>query len=303
MLDSIISPEELNSETGSPSGKEVLNIYLNEFSVQSLLTAEEELQLGREIFEGGEKAIAAKDKLIITNLRLVVSIARKYQGHGLELPDLIQEGNLGLIKAVGKWDYRRGLRFSTYATWWIRQFIGRAIADQGKTIRLPVHLRDTLRKISKARAEFTNTNGREPDLAELACEVKVLRRRKGELGLSTQSIGTHSLEQALQAAQIQPVSMTCQVGTTDESLEDSLVDRQSINPEDAVIIAETSAQIQRILKAIPTRERRVLKLRFGLEDGIEHSLSECGEKLGVTRERIRQLQIRGLRLLRQIIQS
>jgi RNA polymerase primary sigma factor len=151
--------KEMTAET-LPLEEDILKIYLDEFGIEGLLTAEEEQQLGQEMSASGARAAAAKERLIIANLRLVVSIARKFQGHGVELADLIQEGNLGLMKAVAKWDYQRGFRFSTYATWWIRQSIGRAIADQGKTIRLPVHVGDTLRKVAKARAHFTDREGR-----------------------------------------------------------------------------------------------------------------------------------------------
>jgi RNA polymerase primary sigma factor len=294
--------KEMTAET-LPLEEDILKIYLDEFGIEGLLTAEEEQQLGQEMSAGGARAAAAKERLIIANLRLVVSIARKFQGHGVELADLIQEGNLGLMKAVAKWDFQRGFRFSTYATWWIRQSIGRAIADQGKTIRLPVHVGDTLRKVAKARAQFTDREGRKPDLTELANEMADLSRKKLPAGSSGQPVSLEHLKQILKAAQLQPISLTSPIGDEDDSLEDILEDPEAVNPEDAVVKEELSAQLQSLLETLPERERRILELRYGLVDGQEHSLSDCAAKLGLTKERIRQIQLKGIRKLQQNIQA
>jgi len=237
----------------------------------------------KKIDEGQQEADAAKKQLIEANLRLVVSIAKRYTNRGLQFLDLIQEGNLGLMKAVDKFNYRRGYKFSTYATWWVRQAITRAIADQARTIRIPVHMIETINKLVRAQRQLQQELGRDPTTEELAkrLDMPVAKVRK-----------------VLRVAQ-EPISLETPVGEEEEShLGDFIVDRRVISPSEAVITLNLREQTAEVLKTLSPREEKVIKMRFGLMDGSEHTLEEVGQHFAVTRERIRQIEAKALRKLR-----
>jgi RNA polymerase primary sigma factor len=243
-----------------------------------------ELRRTLQIIERGElEADAAKKQLIEANLRLVVSIAKRYTNRGLQFLDLIQEGNIGLMKAVDKFNYRRGYKFSTYATWWVRQAITRAIADQARTIRIPVHMIETINKLVRAQRKLQQELGREPTTEELAkrLELPVPKIRK-----------------VLRIAQ-EPISLETPVGEEEEShLGDFIVDRRVVSPSEAVINLNLREQTAEVLKTLSPREEKIIKMRFGLMDGSEHTLEEVGQHFAVTRERIRQIEAKALRKLR-----
>ena len=255
--------------------KSIIDLYINSTHIHPLLTRREEIQIGMDIEAGGGKAEAAKDKLIVSNLRLVVRIAKKYQGYGLLLPDLIQEGNIGLMTAVNKWDYKRGFKFSTYATWWIRQRIVRAISESGRSIRLPVHVCEELRRINRTIAYFYDTEGRKPSLEEIAEEAAVNIER---------------VSIALIAEQNQPISLETPIGTGGDCLGDVIEDKESLSPVELAEQSDLSENMSKFLDILTERERTVIELRFGIKDGKEYTLDECGKELGVTRERVRQIQ-------------
>ena len=257
-----------------------VRMYLREIGKIPLLSFEEELSLAKEVIEGNEDA---KQKLAESNLRLVVSIAKKYVGRGMLFLDLIQEGNMGLIKAVEKFDYQKGYKFSTYATWWIRQAITRAIADQARTIRIPVHMVETINKLIRTSRHLLQQLGREPSPEEIAQEMEI------------------SVEKVMEIQKIaqDPVSLETPIGEEDDShLGDFIQDEDSPAPQDSAAYTLLKEQLEEVMNTLTPREAKVLKLRFGLEDGRARTLEEVGREFMVTRERIRQIEAKALRKLR-----
>ena len=257
-----------------------VKMYLREIGKVPLLSAEDEIELAKRMEEGDEEA---KKKLAEANLRLVVSIAKRYVGRGLLLLELIQEGNLGLIKAVEKFDYRKGYKFSTYATWWIRQAITRAIADQARTIRIPVHMVETINKLIRVSRQLLQELGREPTPEEIAAELKMPEERVREI---------------LKISQ-EPVSLETPIGEEEDShLGDFIQDDNVPVPADAAAFTLLKEQLGEVLSTLTEREQKVLRLRFGLDDGRARTLEEVGKEFNVTRERIRQIEAKALRKLR-----
>lgn len=257
-----------------------VRMYLKEIGKIPLLTSDEEIELAKRMAEGDEEA---KKRLAEANLRLVVSIAKKYSGRGMQLLDLIQEGNLGLIKAVEKFDYQKGFKFSTYATWWIRQSITRAIADQARTIRIPVHMIETINKLVRTSRQLLQELGREPSPEEIAKEMK---------------LPVEKVREVLKIAQ-EPVSLETPVGEEDDShLGDFIQDEHIMVPVEAATQTLLREQLDEALDSLTDRERRVIRLRFGMEDGRARTLEEVGKEFDVTRERIRQIEAKALRKLR-----
>ncbi len=257
-----------------------VKVYLKEIGRVPLLTPEEEVDLAVRIINGDE---AAKKRLSEANLRLVVSIAKRYLGRGMQFLDLIQEGNLGLIKAVEKFDYTKGFKFSTYATWWIRQAITRAIADQARTIRIPVHMVETINKVKKASSQLLHVNGREPSADEIAEELEMPIDKVREI---------------MRVAQ-EPVSMETPIGEEEDShLGDFIEDHEAPAPQEAASHTLLKETLGNVLDSLTPREEKVLRLRFGLEDGRSRTLEEVGKEFNVTRERIRQIEAKALRKLR-----
>ncbi len=293
-------------DTRRPVSGDLVRIYLREIGRVPLLTAEEEVELAKAIEAGlfaeeklhhgrsgvpAERAdlgllvaegLRAKQRLIEANLRLVVSIAKRYIGRGLGFLDLIQEGNLGLIRAVEKFDYTKGYKFSTYATWWIRQAITRAIADQARTIRIPVHMVETINKMARVQRQLHQSLGREASSAEIAAEMGLPVERVAEIQRIAQ----------------EPVSLQAPIGEEDSDLGDFIEDTDAVVPMEAAAFIMLQDQLEEILHALSGREQRIIQLRFGLTDGYPRTLEEVGREFGVTRERIRQIESKTLAKLR-----
>ena len=260
-----------------------VRMYLKEIGKVPLLTADEEIELAKKMELGGEEGEEAKKRLCEANLRLVVSIAKRYVGRGMLFLDLIQEGNLGLIKAVDKFDYRKGYKFSTYATWWIRQAITRSIADQARPIRIPVHMVETINKLIRVSRQLLQELGREPSPEEIA----------EEMGLSVDKV------REIQKVAQEPVSLETPIGEEEDShLGDFIPDEDVPQPVEAAAFSMLKEQLVEVLDTLTDREQKVLKLRFGLEDGRARTLEEVGKEFEVTRERIRQIEAKALRKLR-----
>ncbi|MBA3469599.1 MAG: RNA polymerase sigma factor RpoD [Herpetosiphonaceae bacterium] len=305
---SISENPEVDFSNEGISVNDTVRLYLREIGLVPLLKGEQEVELAKameqsdkarqELIEQAlelsddarrdlnrqiERGEQAREHLTTANLRLVVSVAKKYIGRGLSLLDLIQEGNVGLIRAVEKFDYKKGYKFSTYATWWIRQAITRAIADQARTIRIPVHMVETINRMMRTSRRLTQEHGREPSDEELAQALE----------LSVEKV------RSIRKTSLEPVSLETPVGQEDDSqLGDFLPDEKLEAPSDAASHQMLREQVAQVLDQLTERERRVLKLRFGLEDGTQRTLEEVGKEFGVTRERIRQIEVKALRKLR-----
>jgi len=278
--DDDVSVESIPNEAKDMSVNDNVRMYLKEIGKISLLNLEEEQALSKRVADGDEEA---KRLLAESNLRLVVSIAKRYVGRGLLFLDLIQEGNIGLMKAVEKFDYDKGYKFSTYATWWIRQAITRALADQARTIRVPVHMVETINKMARIERQMTLELNREPSDEELAKKMNLSVEKIVEIRKISQD----------------PVSLETPIGEEDDShLGDFLADERTMSPEEYATYEILKGELKEVLQTLTKREEEVLELRFGLYDGSCHTLEEVGKKFGVTRERIRQIEAKALRKLR-----
>ncbi|RCK77860.1 MAG: RNA polymerase sigma factor RpoD [Candidatus Ozemobacter sibiricus] len=273
--------EELGEpEKGESIFDDSVKLYLQQLTKLSLATHEEEVAFAKRILEGDNEA---REALIKANLRLVVSIAKKYTNRGLLFLDLIQEGNLGLLRSIEKFDYSMGYKFSTYSTWWIRQAITRALAEQSRVIRIPVHIMEIVNKVRKAIRLHQQETGREPTMAEISAQV----------GLPVERI-----EEVIKLTQ-EPISFELSVGNKeDSSLENFISDADAVSPEEAVVDSLLKEQIEKVMAVLTEKERQVISLRFGLEDGIPRSLEEIGRIMSVTRERVRQVEEKALKKLR-----
>lgn len=277
--------EPENSFTERGNAEDPVRMYLKEIGRIPLLSSEEEIELAKRMEEGDEEA---KKKLSEANLRLTVSIAKRYSGRGMQFLDLIQEGNLGLIKAVEKFDYRKGYKFSTYATWWIRQSITRAIADQARTIRIPVHMVETMNRVNRTSRRLLQEYGREPTPEEIAEAMNLPVERVLEISKISQ----------------EPVSLETPIGEEEDShLGDFIQDEHIPVPADEAAHTLLREQLEKVMDTLSEREQKVLALRFGLEDGKPHTLEEVGREFQVTRERIRQIEAKALRKLRHPTRS
>lgn len=274
---------QFDEDLSLPPGVKIndpVRMYLKEIGRVPLLSAEDEIELAKRIEQGDEEA---KRRLAEANLRLVVSIAKRYVGRGMLFLDLIQEGNMGLIKAVEKFDHDKGFKFSTYATWWIRQAITRAIADQARTIRIPVHMVETINKLIRVSRQLLQELGREPTPEEIAKEM---------------DLSTEKVREIMKIAQ-EPVSLETPIGEEDDThLGDFIEDQEALAPADAAAYELLKEQLEDVLDTLTEREENVLRLRFGLDDGRTRTLEEVGKVFGVTRERIRQIEAKALRKLR-----
>ena len=282
-LEELVEAAEADDLTDMPKGVTVddpVRMYLKEIGKVPLLTADEEMDLAQRMEQGDEEA---KKRLCEANLRLVVSIAKRYVGRGMLFLDLIQEGNLGLIKAVDKFDWRKGFKFSTYATWWIRQSITRSIADQARTIRIPVHMVETINKQIRVTRQLLQELGRDPTPEEIAAEMEIPVEKVREISKIAQ----------------EPVSLETPIGEEEDShLGDFIPDEDVPSPADAAAFSMLKEQLDEVLSTLTDREQEVLRLRFGLDDGRQRTLEEVGQMFKVTRERIRQIEAKALRKLR-----
>ena len=282
-LEELVEAAETDDLTDMPKGVTVddpVRMYLKEIGKVPLLTADEEMDLAQRMEQGDEEA---KKRLCEANLRLVVSIAKRYVGRGMLFLDLIQEGNLGLIKAVDKFDWRKGFKFSTYATWWIRQSITRSIADQARTIRIPVHMVETINKQIRVTRQLLQELGRDPTPEEIAAEMEIPVEKVREISKIAQ----------------EPVSLETPIGEEEDShLGDFIPDEDVPSPADAAAFSMLKEQLDEVLSTLTDREQEVLRLRFGLDDGKQRTLEEVGKEFNVTRERIRQIEAKALRKLR-----
>ncbi|HEY8389390.1 MAG TPA: RNA polymerase sigma factor RpoD [Clostridia bacterium] len=277
--------EDIDKLMRDVSVDDPVKMYLKDIGKVPLLTAEEETRLAKLMAEGDEDA---KNKLSESNLRLVVSIAKRYVGRGMQFLDLIQEGNLGLLKAVEKFDHTKGFRFSTYATWWIRQAITRAIADQARTIRIPVHMVETINKLIRVTRQLLQSLGREPTPEEIA----------EEMGISVEKV------REIQKIAQDPVSLETPIGEEEDShLGDFVPDENAVSPSEMAEILDARDRVRKELEALTAREQQVLRLRYGIYDGHPRTLEEVGKVFNVTRERIRQIEAKALRKLRNISKS
>ncbi len=284
-LEGVEKIEEAVASMETVSLDDPVKVYLKEIGRVPLLSPNEEIDLAKRIGDGDA---AAKKRLTEANLRLVVSIAKRYVGRGMHFLDLIQEGNVGLIKAVEKFDHAKGFKFSTYATWWIRQAITRAIADQARTIRIPVHMVETINRLKKVQSQLLHENGHEPSEELIAEKMELSVERVREI---------------MRVAQ-EPVSMETPIGPEEDSrLMDFIRDEDALAPDDAALKAITNEDIDSVLKTLTPREEAVIRLRFGLKDGRCHTLEEVGTEFQVTRERIRQIEAKALRKLRHPVRS
>ena len=278
--DTDITIDVSDLHTSTTQLNDPVKMYLKEIGRVPLLKAEDEIEIAKRIEQGDQEA---KNILISSNLRLVVSIAKKYVGRGMLFLDLIQEGNMGLVKAVEKFDYTKGFKFSTYATWWIRQAITRAIADQARTIRIPVHMVETINKVKKVSSQLLHQNGHEPTADEIASEI---------------DMPVDKVRDIMRVAQ-EPVSLETPIGEEEDShLGDFIPDDDAPAPADAASHTLLREQLNEVLDTLTPREEKVLRLRFGLEDGRSRTLEEVGKEFNVTRERIRQIEAKALRKLR-----
>ena len=283
IIDGLDDPEmvgDAGHDEGAILTDDPVKVYLKEIGTVPLLSSEEELELAKRVVEGDEQA---KKRLSEANLRLVVSIAKRYLGRGMHFLDLIQEGNLGLMKAVEKFDYTKGFKFSTYATWWIRQAITRAIADQARTIRIPVHMVETMNKVRRVSGQLLHNNGREPTPEEVAEEL---------------NMPVEKIREIMRASQ-DPLSLETPIGEEDDThLGDMVPDGDALAPVEEASHVLLREQLMDVLGTLTPRERKVLQMRFGISGGRPHTLEEVGKEFDVTRERIRQIEAKALRKLR-----
>lgn len=262
-----------------------VKMYLKDIGKVPLLTAEQEVELAKRILDGDEEA---KSKLCEANLRLVISIAKRYTGRNMQFLDLIQEGNIGLLKAVDKFDYTKGFRFSTYATWWIRQSITRAMADQARTIRIPVHMVETINRLGRVSKKLLQELGREPTLEELSKELDMPEERVAEI----------------QKIALDPISLESPIGEEEDSkIEDFIEDETTLAPDESADRSMLKGQLLSVIDTLTPREQKVIRLRYGLDDGFPKTLEQVGQEFNVTRERIRQIEAKALRKLRNPTRS